>query len=129
MKTNKTESEWLQVKAGNELTFDVLTWQHEGYTFGRPCLMLSPVLRENSDSHPECMIETACIDAVVTGRLLRNSEQRQIEWRGWNVAYLKRCFLSALAGKEFPVAGYCATRKRVRFLNDKKCELTFEYVD
>ena len=54
-------NDYLIICDGNELTFDVLTWQHEGYEFGRPCLMLSPVIRENSDSCPDTLIEDVCI--------------------------------------------------------------------
>lgn len=118
-------SDWLTVSEGDELTFDVLTWQHEGYEFGRPCLMLSPVVRENSDSDPDSLIESVCIDAVVDGRLVRNNEQHQIEWRGWNLGQLRRRFREALAGKHFPIAGYYATRKRVRIVRDKHDDLTW----
>jgi len=114
--------DWLGIREGDELTFDVLTWQNEGYEFGRPCLMLEPVIRENSDSDPSSLIESACIDAVVDGRLERNSEQHQIEWRGWNLTQLRRRFREALAGKRFPVAGYRATIKRVRIVADKDGE-------
>lgn len=109
----------LQIKKGDQLTFDVLTWQHEGYEFGRPCLMLSPVIRENSDSNPESLIESVCIDAVVDGRLELNNEQDQIQWRGWNLTQLRRRFNEALKGKRFPVAGYRATRKKVKITRNK----------
>lgn len=66
----------MSVKEGDEIIFDVLEWFHEGYQFGRPCLMLQPVIRENSDSHPEAMIENACIDAVCNGRLAWNNAAR-----------------------------------------------------
>ena len=113
-------SDYITVKEGDILTFDVLTWQHEGYEFGRPCLMLSPVIRENSDSNPESLIEDVCLDvACGDGRLAVNNEQQQIDWRGWNLRYLRRCFNRALAGKRFPIAGYRATRRRVRIVRDK----------
>lgn len=117
--------DWLGIREGDELTFDVLTWQNEGYEFGRPCLMLAPVIRENSDSDPESLIESVCIDAVVDGRLVRNNEQQQIEWRGWNLAQKRRRFNEALAGKRFPVAGYRATRKRVKIVRDKHGDLSW----
>lgn len=109
----------LPIREGDTLTFDVLTWQHEGYEFGRPCLMLSPVIREDSDSHPEALIESVLLDAVYDGKLTRNTEEQQIEWRQWNLTTLRRRFREALAGKRFPVAGYRATRQRVRITRDK----------
>lgn len=110
----------LDIREGDELTFDVLTWQHEGYEFGRPCLMLAPVIREDSDSDPESLIENICITAVVSGVLVKNTEVPQIKWRGWNLRQLRRCFNEALNGKRFPIAGYKATRKRVRIVRDHR---------
>lgn len=112
--------DWLDIHEGDELTFDVLTWQHEGYEFGRPCLMLAPVIRENSDSDPESLIENVCITAVVGGGLERNTEEQQIHWRGWNLTQLRRRFNEALVGKRFPIAGYQATRKRVKIVRDRR---------
>lgn len=115
--TKSVNSDYLDIKAGDELTFDVLQWD-EGYEFGAPCLILSPVIRENSDSHPEAMVEDVCIEAVLDGQLLRNNQQQQIEWRQWNLKTLRRRFNEALAGKKFPKADYQATRKKVRFFWD-----------
>lgn len=112
-------SDHLEIKEGDELTFDVLTWQHEGYQFGRPCLMLSPVIRENSDSNPDSLIEDVLIDIVTSESIVKNNEQHQIEWRGWNLAQLRRRFNEALKGKRFPIAGYRATRKKVRITKDR----------
>lgn len=117
------DDDYIEVKEGDELTFDVLEWYHEGYEFGRPCLMLSPVIRENSDSHPEAMIEDACMMASIDGRLLYNRERRQIDWRGWNLKTLRRAFNQALAGKKFPKAGYTATRQKVKFVKNERGEL------
>lgn len=121
----KKQNDWLEIKEGDILTFDVLEWYHEGYEFGRPCLMLSPVIQENSDSNPESLIESALIDAVCERRLERNSERRQIEWRGWNLKYLRRCFNLALHGRVFPVANYQATRKTVKIIKDEDGELSW----
>ena len=115
----------LIIQPGDELTFDVLTWRHEGYEFGAPCLMLSPIICEDSDSNPASLIERACILACVDGKLRRNTEQQQIDWRGWNLKTLRRAFNQALAGKRFPVAGYQATRKKVRFVLDKNEGMTW----
>ena len=119
------ESEYLRVKDGDILTFDVLTWQHEGYEFGRPCLMLSPLIREDSDADPEQLIETACIDLVVDGKAIKNNEQQQIKWRGWNLKYLRRVFNEALIGHKFPIAGYRAERKYIKFYINKRKQLDF----
>ena len=120
-----TSSDLLGISVGDVLTFDVLEWYHEGYEFGRPCLMLAPVIRENSDSNPESLIEDALLDAVLDGHLRRNNEQQQIEWRGWNLGYLRRCFNAALHGKRTPKANYTATRKTVKIVRDKDGELTW----
>lgn len=116
-------SNYFTVKSGDKVTFDVLTWQHEGYEFGRPCLMLSPVIREDSDSDPESMIEDVCIDLCCSIPVQLNRETSQIEWRRWNLKTLRRAFNQALAGKKFPVAGYCATRKVVQFSHNKNGEM------
>jgi len=117
--TKTVKEEYLEIKAGDVLTFDVLQWD-EGYEFGAPCLILSPVIREDSDSHPEAMVEDVCIDAVLDGKLLLNNEQQQIEWRQWNLKTLRRRFNEALAGKKFPKLNYQATRKKVQFVWDEE---------
>jgi hypothetical protein len=124
--TKTVKEEYLEIKAGDVLTFDVLQWD-EGYEFGAPCLILSPVIRENSDSHPEAMIESVCIDAVLDGELLLNNEQQQIEWRQWNLKTLRRRFNEALAGKKFSKLNYRATRQKVRFFwDDEEDRLNWE---
>ena len=125
----KKDDKYLYIQEGDTLTFDVLEWFNEGYEFGRPCLILSPVIQENSDSDPGSMIESACIDAVVDGKFELNREQQQIEWRGWNLTTKRRRFREALAGKKFPVAGYVATRQRVRFVLDEYGELTWKEIE
>lgn len=120
-----TASDYIEVREGDRLTFDVLTWQHEGYEFGRPCLMLAPVIRENSDADPDSLIEDTCIAAVIDGKLEKNNQQRQIEWRGWNLPQLRRRFNEALAGKKFPVAGYRATRQQVQIVKGNDGQLTW----
>ena len=108
------------VKVGDIVTVDVLEWYHEDYEFSRPCLMLSPVIREDSDSNPESMIERLLIDLITEESISFNNQQDQVDWRGWNLKYLRRCFDQALKGKEFPVAGYTATRKVFKVIWDKK---------
>ncbi len=117
---SKIPDEYLTVKPGDILTFDILTWQNEGYEFGRPCLMLSPVIREDSDHEPCHLVESVVMDAVITGKILKNNQQDQIDWRGWNLKVKRRRFNEALAGKKFPVAGYQATRTVVKIIEDKK---------
>ncbi len=126
MEDQKMKSEqYFSIKEGDVVTFDVLTWD-EGYEFGAPCLMLSPVIRENSDSHAEAMIEDICIDLVCQDKIVQNNESDQIEWRGWNLKYLRWKFNEALAGKKFPKMNYQATRKKVKFIKDKRGELIWE---
>ncbi len=122
MKTKKEsptpDDAYLYVKEGDILTCDVITWQ-AGYEFGRPCLMLSPVVREDSDSHPEALAEDFLLDIVVDGRAQLNREEDQIAWRGWNLKILRRRFNEALKGKKWPVVGYKAFRQKVRITRDK----------
>jgi hypothetical protein len=87
--------------------------------------MLRPVIRENSDASPDQLIESVCHDAIISGRLLRNTEQDQIRWRRWNLNYKRRCFWKARAGRKFPVAGYRATRKIVMIRLDDDNNLTW----
>jgi hypothetical protein len=110
------------------VVFDVLEWFNEGYEFGRPCLMLSPVIREDSDSHPEAMIEKACIDACVFKEIPLNNQSDQINWRGWNLKTKRQRFNEVLKGKKFPIAGYKATRSIVRFFPDTDGETSFEII-
>ncbi len=117
---SKIPDEYLTVKLGDILTFDILTWQNEGYEFGRPCLMLSPVIREDSDHEPWNLVESVAMDAVIDGKILKNNQQDQIDWRGWNLKTKRRRFNEALAGKKFPVAGYRATRTVVKIVEDKR---------
>ena len=121
---------YLSIKEGDILTFDVLEWFHEGYEFGRPCLMLSPVLRENSDQHPDTLIESVMINAVCDGKIDQSPgyAEQEIEWRGWNLKQLRRRFNEALKGKKFPVAGYIATRQVVKVTKDEDGELSWEEV-
>jgi len=126
MPKTEQDTETLTLKEGDILTFDVLTWQHEGYEFGRPCLMLSPVICENSDSNPDSLIEDTLIRGCVDGKLPLNREKQQIEWRGWNLKYFRRCFNQALAGKKFPVAWYEATRQKVKIIRNKHGDLSWE---
>jgi len=121
------KSDRLSVKSGDILTFNVLEWFHEGYEFGRPCLMLSPVIRENSDASAESIIEDVCIDLVVKKDISANNQQDQIDWRGWNLKYLRRVFREVLAGKR--IAQYKATQQKVEFFTGKSGELEFKYVE
>ena len=113
------------VKDGDVFTFDVLEWE-EGYEFGRPCLMLSPVIRENSDLSAESLIESVLIDAVCDEELDYNNETDQIEWRGWNLKSLRKRYNESLKGKYFPKRNYRATRKTVKIIRDKRGELSWE---
>lgn len=123
----KTDST-LVIQPLDVVVFDVLEWFNEGYEFGRPCLMLSPVIREDSDSHPEAMIETACIDACILKEIPLNNQQDQIAWRGWDLKQKRRRFNEALKGKKFPIAGYKATRSVVRFFKNDRDEMSFEII-
>jgi len=123
----KTQNEYLSVKEGDELTFKVLTWD-EFYEFGRPCMILSSVIREDSDSDPEAMVESVCIDLCISDKVILNNEQKQIEWRGWNLKTLNRRWREAMNGKEFPLKGYQAEEIKVKFIKDKRGELEFEYI-
>ena len=122
------KAEIIAIKEDDILTFDVLEWWHEGYEFGRPCLMLSPVIRENSDSHPEAMIEDVLIDMVISKVIQCNNQQQQIAWRQWNLSYLRKVFNQALKGKKFPIAQYKATRQKVRIIKNKFGELTWREI-
>lgn len=124
---NEKDKKYLYVKEGDELTFKILTWD-EQYEFGRPCLILSPVIREDSDSDPEAMVESVCIDASIEGKLLLNNEQKQIEWRRWNLKTLNRRWREAMNGKDFPLKNYQAEEIKVRFVKNKRGELEFEYI-
>lgn len=115
------------IKEGDILTFDVLEWFHEGYAFGRPCLMLSPIITENSDSNPDSMIESILIDLTQDRiKVGDNLAKAQIKWRGWNLKYLRKCFNTALNGKDFPKAGYKATRYKVRIIKGSHGNLFWE---
>lgn len=121
------EPSCLTVKPGDILTFDILTWQNEGYEFGRPCLMLSPVIRENSDASPWNLVESVAMDLTMDGKAVTNNQQDQIEWRGWNLKTKRRRFNEALAGKRFPVAGYHATRTVIEIVKSEKWENGLDY--
>lgn len=125
-KLNNMDASLLSVKSGDILTFNVIEWFHEGYEFGRPCLMLSPVIREDSDSNPESMIEDVCIDLSLGYKISKNNQQDQINWRGWNLNYLRRVFREVLCGKK--IATYKATQEKVEFEENIKGELDFKHV-
>lgn len=125
--TTQDTPEYLTVKPGDILTFDILTWQNEGYEFGRPCLMLSPVIREDSDHEPWNLVESVAMDFVCFGKALKNNQQDQINWRGWNLKTKRRRFNEALKGKEFPIAGYRATRTVIEIVKDEKWENGLNY--
>ncbi len=109
------------VKEGDILTFDVLEWYHEGYEFGHPCLILSPIINNNSDSNPESIIEDALISLVIGHiKLGDNRAEQEIAWREWNLSYLRKCFNAARKGKKFAKAGYKATRKKFEIIYDEE---------
>lgn len=123
----QAQPDYLTAKPGDILTFDILTWQNEGYEFGRPCLMLSPVIREDSDHEPWNLVESVAMDLVCDGRAVANNQQGQIEWRGWNLKTKRRRFSEALKGKRFPVAGYRATRTVIEIVKDDRWESGINY--
>ena len=126
--SRRTPGAVVEFKLGDVLTCDVLEWD-AGYDFGRPCLMLSPIIRENSDSDAEHLIENAMIDiCCAKGRVEHNIEQNQIEWRGWNMSRLRRIFNETLAGKKRPRAKYTATRQVFKLVLDDDKQWFFEQV-
>ena len=115
-------------KLGDVLTCDVLEWD-AGYEFGRPCLLISPIVREDSDSNAERLIEDAMIDiCCANGEVEHNIEQHQIEWRGWNLSRLRRIHAEVLAGKKYPRAKYTVTRQVFKLVLDEHKEWFFEQV-
>lgn len=125
--TSTGEPSYITVKPGDILTFDILTWQNEGYAFGRPCLMLSPVIREDSDHEPWNLVESVAMDLACDGKAVTNNQQGQIEWRGWNLKTKRRRFNEALKGKRFPVAGYRATRTVIEIVKDDRWKSGINY--
>lgn len=121
-KQNMNE-EFFSVKDGDIVTFDVLEWREDGWEFGSPCVMLSPVIRYDTDKDSESLIESVCLDicsesavgGAVKIRLSGDSDLREFEWRGWNLKTLRRRFNESLAGKEFPKKGYAATKVEMKF--------------
>lgn len=120
------KTETFAVKAGDVVTFKVLEWFHEGWEFGRPAMMLEPVIRIEHDGSAESLIERVCLDLACNDNpleRLQNCDRREIEWRGWNLATLRRRFSQAVKGKRFPVAGYASTVDTVRFQLDERGDL------
>lgn len=116
----KTNNIFPPVKEEDILIFDVLEWYHEGYEFGRPALMLSPVVRVDNDHSAESLIESVLLDMVCANYPIQlNNEEDQIKWRGWNLKYLRKVFNQVMKGKKYPKAGYYATRKTVEIIKDK----------
>lgn len=122
------KNQTLQISEGDALTFQVLEWFHEGWEFGRPILMLSPVIRIEHDHSAESLIESVCLDAVCDGKLpwIKECDRREIEWRGWNLTTLRRRFREVLKGKRFPVAGYVATTETVRIVRGAHGHLAWD---
>jgi len=117
----------LKVQDGDLVVFDVLEWFHEGWEFGHPTLMLRPIICIHHDNGAESLVETCCIDLACgdTLRYLFDCDKHEIEWRGWNMATLRRRFNQALRGKKFPIANYKAYRITALFYLDKG-ELTWK---
>lgn len=116
------------VKAGDTATFRVLEWFHEGWEFGRPALMLAPVIRIEHDNSADYLIEKVCFDLVCNDKPLERiyeGDQQEIDWRGWNLSTLRRRFAQASRGVRFPVAGYTATTRTIQFHNDERGELSW----
>jgi hypothetical protein len=117
----------LKVGDGDKVTFDVIEWFHEGWEFGHPTVMLSPVIRIDHDHGADSIIESVCIGLVCGDHLtyLCGSDKQEIEWRGWNFVTLRKRFNQALKGKKFPVANYKAYRVTALFYLDEG-ELTWK---
>ena len=125
----KRTDDYIDISENDIYIVDILEWYHEGYEFGHPCLMLSPVIREDSDSNSYSLMESTFIDAVIDKKLKYNTEETQILWRGWNLKYLKRVFIECLNGKKFPKAKYKATRYKIKIITDKHNDLTFDILN
>lgn len=106
---------------GSVFVFDVLEWYNEGWEFGHPTVMLRPIIRMEQDHGAETLIENVCLDLGCGDELeyISGFETHELKWRGWDLNRLRRRFSQALAGKNFPKAGFRATRKTVRFAADE----------
>lgn len=120
-------SKIIEIKPGTKLVCDTLRWD-DGWEFDCPSMMISPVVRcfENGNHH-STIVENVLIDAVVSGKLIKD-DKKDFEdwvWRGYKLPVLRRRFKEALAGKNFPKAGYHAEREVVEIVLDERGELTW----
>lgn len=119
----------LKAKSGDILTFDCLEWFHEGWEFGHPVILLSPVVWIAHDHNADVLIEKVAIDLACEFELPKISENdiKEMAWRGWNLKYLRSVFKKTLCGHKFPKAHYSAKQKKIKFFQDKDF-LSFEEV-
>lgn len=119
----------IKLQVGQVFACNSLRWD-DGWEFGHPTLVLSPVLRcfEGHNGH-ETIMESILIDGVCSGYLRHDDFQETWGWRGYNLHTLCRRFKEALKGKKFPRAGYIAQRTWAEITLDEHGKLSFETYD
>lgn len=123
----KTEVEF---KIGDIVKFKVLEWSHEGWEFGSPVVMLSPVIRSSHDAgSADTMIEEEIINivAVDNGSSEYNNAEDELEFRGWRLKYLNKCFNEAMKGKKFPKAHYEATEYTAEVVKNRMEDFDIDF--
>lgn len=119
----------IEIKEGMTIVCDTLSWD-DGWEFDHPSMLISPIVlcHETGKNH-EQIVEDFLIDAVTakSGKLAGDDFEAW-SWRGYKLPVLRRRFREALAGKNFPKAGYLATRETVKIIRDKRGELTWETI-
>lgn len=115
------------IQEGTILTLDTITWHDPYWEFDFPSAIIRPIFRGyESGKHHDQIIEDICIDAVCDSKLENDNFEQTWGWRGYSLKNLKRVFREAFNGKDFPKLGYRAQRTAVKFIKDKRGELTWE---
>lgn len=92
---------------GEPVRFLIVRWE-EGWEFGCPVVVLEPVLRYYDGGQSiEAILEDVCLDLAIDrerniplSTQLGKGDQKEFEWRGWNLPTLRRKAEQLLQGEK-----------------------------
>ena len=94
----------MKIKDNDIITFYGISW-NDGWDFGNPNIILSPILRFTEDAGSiEAAVDELCLD-MCTDEVYSDSIDLE-EWRGWNIEEITKFVTNYFQNKPYKIPKY-----------------------